>query len=261
MNKIKSILISVINQIYSTNLIRVMGFLKRGGWKKEIWGEGLICDNVDDAIKKFRPNSGFFRTMLLRYRLLREYLNRQVTPEEYFLFDFPHRSNIEKDSFLPDQWKDRLSMKATDLKVYRKEVKDKYIFFKLNEKWFNRGMIKITKDTPFEVFDSFAKKEKQIFVKPINGSYGRGAFVYEYNLNDIRRVYGQLVASNTEFVAEGYIKQSAIMAQWNESSVNTVRVPTILTGKGFHVLGCFMRAGRVGSVIDNAGGGRGSCRC
>ena len=45
------------------------------------------------------------------------------------------------------------------------------------------------------------------------------------------------------------------MAAWNQSSVNTVRVPTILTGKGFHVLGCFMRTGRVGSIIDNAGGG------
>ncbi len=54
---------------------------------------------------------------------------------------------------------------------------------------------------------------------------------------------------------EGLIRQSPLMASWNESSVNTVRIPTILTKKGFHVLGCFLRTGRKGTVIDNAGGG------
>ena len=45
------------------------------------------------------------------------------------------------------------------------------------------------------------------------------------------------------------------MRKWNYSFVNTVRIPTVLTSKGFYVLGCFLRTGRKGAIVDNAGGG------
>ena len=45
------------------------------------------------------------------------------------------------------------------------------------------------------------------------------------------------------------------MSQWNSSSVNTVRIPTFLTSKGFSVAEPFLRTGRAGEIVDNAGAG------
>ncbi len=172
---------------------KVLRFLLSGGWKKDIWGEGSICDNVNDAIKQFCPTCGILKSNILRYRLLREYLQRQVTPLEYFLFGFPSINEEEKDSYLSDQWKDRLSMKATNLNIFRRDIQDKFEFYLHNKQWFNREMMKLTEDSSFDEFQVFTCKESSVFIKPINGSYGRGAFVYNYNENDIQSIYNQLV--------------------------------------------------------------------
>lgn len=57
------------------------------------------------------------------------------------------------------------------------------------------------------------------------------------------------------WIFEDLIKQSKEMSLWNQSSVNTVRMPCILSNGKFYVLNPFLRTGRKGQVIDNAGGG------
>ena len=234
---------------------KVARFFIRGGYNKPIWGEGIFCDNVTDAVNKFRPNAKGFQKLKLKFQLTKEYVNRQVTPLEFFLYDFPKRTAIQKDNFLPDQWKDKLSMNATPLHLFKSELSDKYKFYTLNKEYFKRNAIRIDANTSLDEFEFFSKKEGKLFIKPINGSYGRGAFIYNYDVCDVADTFNMLHSSNSTFIAEALIKQSDKMSEWNQSSVNTVRVPTILTSKGFYVMGCFMRTGRKGAVIDNAGGG------
>ncbi len=64
-----------------------------------------------------------------------------------------------------------------------------------------------------------------------------------------------MVGSGAEWVVEEAIKQDDEMAKWNSSSVNTVRVPALLTKKGFFIMTPYFRTGRVGCVVDNAGAG------
>ena len=45
------------------------------------------------------------------------------------------------------------------------------------------------------------------------------------------------------------------MCKFNSSSVNSVRIPTFRTKDGIQIFGTFMRMGREGSVVDNAGAG------
>ena len=233
--------------------LRLIYFLLRGGWNKPMWGEGLFGDNVNAAIAKFRPHINSLSAIFLKYQLLREYIHRGVTPLEFFLFDFPNRTVVEKDSFLPDQCKDKQSMKATSIELFNEELTDKYRFYLLNEKFYKRKAMEISEHSTLAEFVSFAKQEKRLFIKPIGGSYGRGAFIYAYSDDDAKSVFEGF--KQNRFIAEGLIMQSPVMGIWNESSVNTVRVPTILSSKGFHTLGCYMRTGRKGAVIDNAGGG------
>lgn len=42
---------------------------------------------------------------------------------------------------------------------------------------------------------------------------------------------------------------------WNDSCINTVRLPCFYSNGKFHVLNPFLRTGRKGAVVDNAGAG------
>ena len=45
------------------------------------------------------------------------------------------------------------------------------------------------------------------------------------------------------------------MAQWNATSVNTIRIPTFLRDGKFTVIWTRMRTGKKGAIVDNAGQG------
>ena len=57
------------------------------------------------------------------------------------------------------------------------------------------------------------------------------------------------------WVVEELVVQHPETAVWNESSVNTVRVPSFRTPEGVYILQPFFRTGRKGSIVDNAGQG------
>ena len=55
---------------------------------------------------------------------------------------------------------------------------------------------------------------------------------------------------------EEVIHQTEEMASWNSTSVNTVRMPSFITASGeYHLITPFLRAGRAGALVDNAGSG------
>ena len=62
--------------------------------------------------------------------------------------------------------------------------------------------------------------------------------------------------SKGSWIIEEVIKQDSEMASFNESSVNTIRIPSFISETGEHViLNPTIRTGRKGFVVDNAGAG------
>ena len=222
-----------------------------------IWGEGTVQDNIQNALDLLvthglRKN----RRQNVAIQMVRDYLYFGVTPNEFVLFDFLNKSFRDKGSFLPDQLKDKLSMQTTGLDKFKRDLQDKYHFYELLSPYFKRRLLKLDSTITFEMFDAFCKEQQNVFIKPLNASYGIGACKFEYDSNECRILYDRLTEdSETEYVVETLISQADVMAKFNLSSVNTVRLPTILNDKGFHVLGAFMRTGRKGSIVDNGGSG------
>ena len=68
-----------------------------------------------------------------------------------------------------------------------------------------------------------------------------------------RRCFSELLEEHPAWIIEELICQAAEMAQWNESSVNTVRVPTFLCNGKFTVIWTRMRTGKKGAIVDNLG--------
>ncbi|MBO7493985.1 MAG: hypothetical protein J6T87_07575 [Bacteroidales bacterium] len=180
----------------------------------------------------------------------------KALPYEYFLFNFRNRTDRERMDFETDM--DRISTlcRVSDNELFKEEINDKYNFYLLAKLYFNREAIRLNLDTNVEEFVSFCKKHSEVFIKPLEGSKGKGAHVYSYIDEDNAEAYcKELLTEGSSWMVEERIKQSAEMGQWNETSVNTIRIPTFLRDDKFTVIWTRLRMGKKGAIVDNAGAG------
>ncbi len=90
------------------------------------------------------------------------------------------------------------------------------------------------------------------------GSFGYNAHSITYTTDaELERLYNDLhLNDGVEWIAEELVIQSSLMSVWNDSSVNTIRIPSFLKENGNHrIFRPFIRTGRKGAVVDNAGAG------
>lgn len=105
-------------------------------------------------------------------------------------------------------------------------------------------------------FKEFSQKHPDLFIKSNMLSKGRGTGLYHVsNDEEAEKLYKRFEQEGGEWIVEEKIEQDSQMGQWNESSVNTVRLPAVLNSDKWTVIGPFFRTGRRGSVVDNAGAG------
>lgn len=228
--------------------------------KKE--AKALVAD-IESTIRKFESELSGKDFVNKKQKVLLDCKEYKCTPIEWYLYCFDIRTVEEKKEYLPDYYKNEWSV-GTDLKLYW-ELTDKYWFYNKNKEFFKRKAIQLDQNTNFEEFATFCKECGTVFIKPLSAAFGYNTFKYQYNDEDIKETYDKLVKDRNSyksssltkygFIVEELIKQTEHLGIFNESSVNTVRIPSILTSKGHYVLGCFFRTGRKGAVIDNAGGG------
>ena len=103
-------------------------------------------------------------------------------------------------------------------------------------------------------------------MKAPEGSHGEGIFVVkniDYKDDDaiLTRFDGKSIAlseilKKEPLIFESLVHQTKQLANFNESSVNTVRFMTVLHPDGqAEILATFMKIGRAGKCVDNAGSG------
>ncbi len=180
------------------------------------------------------------------------YYKYLITPQEYFLFGFKdNKNNIYRNSFLSDNVKIRTLIKVTGEKRFVEELTDKMGFYKLCSKYFHRRCMQFDANTDKDAFMGVFEG-KAIFAKVMNGSFGSGAITFD---TADYGAYEKLKKAGATYIVEERISQSIEMAKWNQSSVNTIRVPTFLHDGSFEIVKPVLRTGRLGSIVDNAGGG------
>ena len=183
------------------------------------------------------------------------YLKYGFTPRDYFLFNFhkENRSSKLRRTFISDVYKDYLLFSKEGASKYA-ELYNKSRFYERTKSYFKRPVLFVDEKTEESVFLDFATGVKRLFIKPNSDSYGRGAMVADiHNLEEAKVLYQQIKVGSC--MVEGRLSQNPEMGKWNESSVNTVRLNTYLTNRGFFILAPFIRTGRKGSIVDNGGAG------
>lgn len=141
-------------------------------------------------------------------------------------------------------------------KKHDQEIENKWGFYNLAKKWFKRAVVLVSSSKDYSSFEDMALKVHKLICKPNDKALGSGIFVVDIkNKEDAKKTFEKMMSSGTSWIVEERIQQSPTMAQWNESSVNTLRVYSFLNSDGFHLITPVLRTGRKGSCIDNGAAG------
>lgn len=170
------------------------------------------------------------------------YIRYGVTPNEYISFQFYRYNHFERKTFFTARHAAKYEEKLNDRanyhvfwdkektnEVFREFIKRDYLY------------VQTAQD---EEIKNFITKHKSILLKPNNASSGKG----------IRLYTGQTISQLREenLLLEEYVVQHEKMAKLNPSSVNTVRIYTILDDTQIpHILSASIRVGGINSVVDN----------
>lgn len=236
--------------------VKSLIFSHRGGVK--IYEGELFENQLNEVIEKYltneqKANSHYVKKLIKDIKWC--YALYGFTPRDYFLFNFHKENNTSKlrKTFVSDVYKDYVLFSKEGSDKYA-ELYDKYKFYERTKEFFKRPVIFVDKFTTEESFVEFALKVQHLFIKPNSDSYGRGAMIADIATKEDALILFAKI-KGCSWMVEERLRQSPEMAKWNSSSVNTVRLNTYLTNKGFFVLAPFMRTGRKGSVVDNGGAG------
>lgn len=235
--KLNSIL-SVVGDRFPKMEREEMAALYKQFFKKYKTQQNLIYNRTDLAV--------YFCDWMMFAR------DRGFSHNDYFDYELYRKEPAVRDTFLNEGYRNRVKeccIKAGHRRIMQNKAKFNTTFMK----YVKRDWLDGTKCT-IEEFGDFVKKHNKFFVKPICGTGGAGARVICADDHTLEELYD--ICKNEKLVIEEIIKQHALLGEFNESTLNTVRINTLLCADGTpRVLLAVARFGRSGNVVDNFHGG------
>lgn len=219
-----------------------------------------------------------------RLKVMRDYIAlyraKGLTPEEYYEFEFDKRSEAFRQNFLGLN-EQRLYLDLLNPLKYFSLARNKFLAHKILE---NTGIrtselycyyqpeatyVESTEcagDLSAVLRILKSKRVQSCVIKTTESSHGENVLVIQnidYQDNDaiLKRYDGNditlsSVLGSEPLIFESIVRQTDQFAAFNASSVNTVRFMTALYPDGsVNVIATFIKIGRAGRCIDNAGGG------
>lgn len=224
------------------------------------------------------------KNLCQRIKILFDYLNLHRTKglnmDEYYEFEFEKRSEEFRKSFLglneqryyldylnPIKWYSIARNKFFAHKILENtgvKKSELYCYYQPEGVVFNSVEIASNVQDVIRILKS--KNVQQCVIKSTETSHGEGVMVVkniEYLNEDCKLHYFNgkeeflsNVLKEYPLLFEGLVRQTKQFAQLNESSVNTVRFMTTLYPNGdAKVIATFIKIGRAGKCVDNAGDG------
>lgn len=197
-------------------------------------------------IKRIHDRSGLSYLFILYdiFRCSRKFGSGYI---DYGNFHFEELSDDLKATYVTRLVNDEYCRLLNDPKSYD-IVNDKPTFLKVYKDFTKRDFLDLREAT-YEDFLSFIKKYSEFIVKPVDQLCGSGIEKISINNNE-KEVYERLM-NNKQYLLEELIIQDESMACLNPSSINTIRVVTILKNNEVYTPFIALRMGRSGVVVDN----------
>ncbi len=176
--------------------------------------------------------------------------------DEYLLYNFELKDESERLSFVADR--EHLGYACTLNAPENNIIFDnKCKTYEKFQKYYKRKMILFQNQEQRSEFAEFASDHSSFIIKPLDLSCGNGIMIVESDEHKCFTTWFSELLSQYggKFIAEELIVRTDAMANLHPSSVNTVRVPTILTDDEVLIVNPFFRVGQGGNCVDNAGAG------
>lgn len=175
----------------------------------------------------FQKNESFLFKILIYIDLLYSIIRYGMNLDEYFQYNFFGKRHNERKEFFIYRKRRRIITKYNNFETM-KLFDDKAAFNKEFHKFIKRDWLNI-KNSSYEEFETFAKKLGRYIVKPSDGYYGIGVRIVNLDVEtDFKKLFETHLSENA--LLEEIVVQHEDLAEFNPSSVNTLRVVTMNDG-------------------------------
>lgn len=206
----------------------------------------LINDGIERAIS---PDLTLWQKISINFDYLLETKLHGIQLIDYLQYGFYWKSKPERRKFVCLGEARRILRESNDETLFhifdrKAEFNNKFSAY-LGREW-----IDVTACS-FEEFRDFIQRHHRVFVKPEEGSYGIGAGIL---VDDGTLQYEELYRDyqKSRVLMEEVVNQCHEMAEFNDTSVNTLRVVTFLRTDGsVKITAAALRLGRKGYAVDN----------
>lgn len=238
-------------------------YKKQGGLNRSIWDGGRFNEKIEESINTFlsdekKSNKKYLKK--LEKDIILCYLKYGATPSEYFQMDYENADSHKRSLLLTNYHKDTVLIKEEgfdNLKILR----NKYLFYKKLGEYFYRDVCLVNKAEDFKNFANFFENHKSFIVKNVNGKCAVGTKIVMDSKESAQKVFDSIISElnkndfNDGYLLEELIVQDSRIAQFNPSSVNTIRLHTFIKDGKFYAPWAIFRTGRKGSFVDNTHAG------
>lgn len=225
-----------------------------------------IMDMIYKAVRDRRPEATEPEVEELVYVTIYQYWYYGVSFDEFFYYDFSHKTHEEKLEYMTY----RQRLRYSDYLNQKDKVHilvNKYETYQLFQEYYKRDVIVCRTEDDYPLFLEFIQKHPEFVVKPIDMSGGRGvhkADVIGMNEKEIRTFFSELFEEMNQnrikylrgmesaVIIEELIDQDERMAAFNPASINGVRLPTVLNGEEVLVYQPWLKIGRNGQFLTSA---------
>ena len=192
---------------------------------------------LDYVCEKYNKKKAYFLFDALKCRI-----RYGITPNEYMGFGFYAKSKVERAMFYTERHTHKFE-KLLNKEDYADLFWDKQKFNKRFADYISRKWLYVAEATKEEV-EEFLVNCNKVIVKPTSLSSGHGIHLYN------GETYEQL--KEADALIEEFVEQVDELATLNPSSVNTIRIYTILDENNVpFILSAALRVGAKGSCVDN----------
>lgn len=220
----------------------------------------IFRDDLSESLLDYLPDAEKQNNQLVRHLTkdsIKCYLLYGITPDEYYLHDFRHCDETYRQTILSRKHKDEITIRSLgpNWHTFFYQLKDKWSFYQLAQPFFKRDVCKAESETDYKYFEEFCLRHPVFIAKPRLSSCGIGVHKVDMShckWGGVRGIFDYyLQLDNGKWMFEELIEQSPEMAAWHPSSVNTIRIPSIMTKDGPVVILPLFRTGKNGNVVDN----------
>ena len=167
--------------------------------------------------------------------------------DEYELYDFANKDEAARREYLTDAVRNKICRRVNS-RQGEKTVADKWLTYCRLRPFYHRHVALLDSDNTLQELATLGERKGRLVAKPANQCGGRGV---QLLCGNTREEWLSLLADKRGYVIEECIEQDERLAQWNPSSVNTIRINTFHRNGQVKLFTSFIRTGRAGSFVDN----------